>query len=192
MDLHNKPLKACSLNAKNTGGFSTLLGFFKNYFGYTLAIIGLIWVLHNFESNNLFQHLAIMKWWLVILAIICDILSYVCQGLRWQLLLETTGKLSLLESTQAIYAGLFTNEVLPMRLGELVRLYLAAKSTKKKVSEILPSVIIERFLDAVWLALSIGMLAVFLPLPKDLKMASNILGIVIVIGIAVFFYIILK
>jgi hypothetical protein len=39
---------------------------------------------------------------------VCDVLSYVVQAVRWQLLLKPVGKIGWLEAAQAIYAGLFT------------------------------------------------------------------------------------
>ncbi len=181
MDLHYQPLTSNMLKYR-------LLNLVKHYGGYSLAIVGLIWVLHNFECRALWLHLASMNWLLVMLAIVCDILSYVCQGLRWQLLLKPIGKLSLWQSTRAIYAALFTNEILPMRLGELLRLYLVAKSTEKKVTEIIPSMVMERFLDGVWLALSIAILAIFLPLPKDLQLVSELLIVIVILATIVLLY----
>jgi glycosyltransferase 2 family protein len=62
--------------------------------------------------------LAGIDWRWVGLAMICFVLSYVVQAVRWQLLLEPVGRIRLLEAAQAIFVGLFTNEVLPMRAGE--------------------------------------------------------------------------
>ena len=56
-----------------------------------------------------------------------DILSYVCQGMRWSLLLHPIGRISTFQATEAIYAGLFVNEILPMRLGEVLRIYLVSR-----------------------------------------------------------------
>src|SRR5215510_12351841 len=91
---------------------------FRNWryaIGWLLAAAGLIWVLHDIHPSKLAGELAGIDWRWIALAMICDVLSYVVQAVRWQLLLRPVGKISLSHATQAIYVGLFTNEVLPMR-----------------------------------------------------------------------------
>jgi hypothetical protein len=129
-----------------------------------------------------------INWWLVALAVIFDILSYVVQGLRWQQLLHTAGTITTLRTTQAVYAGLFVNEILPMRIGELVRTYLVSRWLSVKFIAIIPSVAIERFFDALWLAAGIIITALFVQLPKDFRDAVNTLGIALVILVALFLY----
>jgi uncharacterized protein (TIRG00374 family) len=118
------------------------------------------------------------------------VLSYVCQGIRWRLLLQPVGRISILHSTQAIYAGLFTNEVLPMRIGELVRAYLVARWTEAKFLTIIPSMVVERLIDGGWLAVVFGITAIFVPLPGILLKAGDTLGIIVVIATVLFLYLV--
>jgi uncharacterized protein (TIRG00374 family) len=131
-------------------------------------------------------HVGAMNWWWVIPAVGCDILSYVCEGLRWQYLLRPLGRLSVLRATQAVYIGLFTNEVTPMRLGELVRIYLAGRWMNKPVASVVPSMLVSRLLDAAWLALGFGALAIFVPLPANLLLAGDLLGAGVLVLAVVF------
>ncbi len=123
---------------------------------------------------------------------ICDVLSYVVQGARWRLLLEPVGKISLLQSMQAIFAGLFTNEVLPMRPGEFARSYIASRWMGANFVAILPSIILERLFDGVWIAAGVGMAAIFAPLPEDLIKAGEMFGAVIALIVALFVYLVLR
>jgi uncharacterized protein (TIRG00374 family) len=156
--------------------------------GYLLALACLYWVFYDIHFQSLWQSLPGINWWLVVLAVICDILSYVCQGLRWQQLLHTAGTITTLRATQAVYAGLFVNEILPMRIGELVRTYLVSRWLSVKFISIIPSVAIERFFDAIWLATGIIITALFVQLPKDFRNAANMLVIALVILVALFLY----
>jgi hypothetical protein len=123
--------------------------------GYLFAIACLSWVFYDINFKILWQSMPGINWWLVVLAVIFDILSYVVQGLRWQQLLHTAGTITTLRATQAVYAGLFVNEIVPMRIGELVRRYLVSQWLSVKFIAIIPSVAIERFFDALWLAAGI-------------------------------------
>jgi glycosyltransferase 2 family protein len=154
--------------------------------GYIAAAAGLAWVLYDIRPADLLDHVSRIKWWWVALAVFADVLSYVCQGWRWKLLLRPVGEISTLESTQAIYAGLFVNEVLPMRVGELVRAYLAARHAAADFVAVLPSMVVERLFDGVWLAFGVGLAARFVSLPKRLALAGEALGLVAVAAVALF------
>ena len=168
---------------------------FRNWryaIGWLLAVAGLILVLHDIHPSKLARQLAGINWRWVALAMVCDVLSYVVQAVRWQLLLKPVGNISLLEATQAIYAGLFTNEVLPMRPGEFVRSYLASRWMGASFVAILPSIIVERLFDGVWIAMGVGLAAIFAPLPEDLIEAGETFGAVIALIVALFIYIVLR
>src|SRR5262245_21524270 len=75
--------------------------------GYSLAGAGLIWAARGFQPAKLLGQLAHVNWRWIALALVCDVASYVCQGARWRLLLKPVGEVTTLQSTQAIYAGLF-------------------------------------------------------------------------------------
>jgi uncharacterized protein (TIRG00374 family) len=123
---------------------------------------------------------------------VIDILSYVVQGVRWKLLLRGKGRLSLLRVTQAIYVGLFTNEILPLRIGELVRSYLVSRWLSKDLMSIFPSIAVERLMDSVWLSVLIGLSAFAVPLPDRLIESEKILGAVVLIGTGLFLYLVLR
>ncbi len=159
---------------------------------YAFAGACLVWVFHDVHPRRLLATMTIANWWFLGLAIAVDILTYVLQGLRWTVLLAPIGQLRPLRATQAIYAGLFTNEVVPLRFGELVRAFLAAGWLRSGVGAVVPSMVVERFLDALWLAVGIGLVAIAVPLPKDLVEAGDVLGIVVLVAAAVFLFIVLR
>jgi uncharacterized protein (TIRG00374 family) len=133
-----------------------------------------------------------MDWRWAALAVAFDILSYVCQGWRWKLLLQPLGEIRLLRTTQAIYVGLFANEVFPMRVGELARLFLVSRWIGAPFAAVFPSLAVERFFDGVWLAFCIGLTAMFIPLPRDLLRAGDALGAAVLLASAVFLYVVLR
>jgi uncharacterized protein (TIRG00374 family) len=124
---------------------------------------------------------------LVTIAIICDVLSFVCQGLRWRLLLQPFGSISVLRATQAIYSGMFVNEVLPMKLGELLRAYLISRWTSVKLGTVAASIVIERLFDGFWLVAAFLVTMIFIPLPRRLIVAGDALAalILILIGLLI-------
>ena len=80
--------------------------------GYSVSIACLIWVYRGFDWESELPRLLATNWWWVSLAVISDIAVYVCQGWRWSTLLTPLAKVSVWKTTQAVYIGLFANEVL--------------------------------------------------------------------------------
>jgi uncharacterized protein (TIRG00374 family) len=164
----------------------------KTILGYALAVVCLAWVIHGTRLDRLFANVGHISWSLVVLGLVFDVVSYICAGARWHFLLLPVGRLGALRTTQAIYAGLFLNEVLPMRVGELTRAYLVSRWLKASVLRIIPSMAMERFFEATWLAVGIGLTAMFVPLPQNLVRSGDILGALVLAGAALFFVIVLR
>jgi uncharacterized protein (TIRG00374 family) len=164
----------------------------RPFLGYLIAVLCLAWVFHDVKFSELFQRVGSIRWPLVVVAVGCDVMSYVCQGLRWELLLRPIGRLPVWRTTQAIYVGLFTNELVPLRVGELVRAFLVSRWVSRDMLSILPSMAVERLCDGVWTALAIGVTAILVPLPKDLLHGEEVLGVVVLVGTAIFVYLVLR
>ncbi len=164
----------------------------KRALAYTFALACLVWVFHDIHVRQLLAAMSIANWRLVGLAILVDILTYVLQGMRWKLLLARVGRLSSLRATQAVYAGLFINELVPLRFGELVRAFLVSRWLSLQFTAVLPSMLIERFLDALWLAAGIGLAAIFVPLPKELITAGDALGGIVLLATALLLWMIFR
>lgn len=119
----------------------------------------------------------------VLAAVLCDIAVYCVQGWRWNELLIPVGKLPVWRSMQAIYIGLFANEVLPLRPGEVIRSFLQARWSGVPFAVVLSSVVIERLFDGFWLILGFLVTSFFVDLPPVLVYGSRILaGILLILG----------
>jgi uncharacterized protein (TIRG00374 family) len=178
--------------AGETPSASSKRSWLKPALGYIFAAACLVWVFHDVDVRDIWQHVRNVNPWWVALAIMCDVLAYVCQGVRWSLLLLPVGRVSPAQSTQAIYAGLFTNEVLPLKAGELVRAYLIARWLQVKMGAVIPSMLVERLFDGIWLALGLMLMTIFLPLPRNLLEAGDVLGILLMLATGMFFFVILR
>jgi uncharacterized protein (TIRG00374 family) len=164
----------------------------KRALAYIFALACLIWVFHDIKGRELLAAMSIAKWRFAALAIIVDILTYILQGVRWKLLLAPLGRISSLRATQAVYAGLFTNELVPLRFGELVRAFLVARWLATRFTRVLPSMVVERFLDTFWLAGAVVLAAMFVPLPKEFLDAGYVLGGIVLVGASLFLWLLFR
>ncbi len=164
----------------------------KAVLSYGIPLALLVWIFHDLNVREAVTSLRGLRWELVAAAVVVDVLGYVFQALRWRALLAPLGRLPLLRLVQAIYTGLFVNEILPMRTGEVVRAFLVARWTSVRFRSVLPSMAVERLLDGVILTLALGLAASFLPLPAGLTQAAEMLGALILVLTVVFVYLVLR
>jgi glycosyltransferase 2 family protein len=160
--------------------------------GIVLALGGLIWVLQDVHPGTMLASIRAMDWRWLVPAIAFDVLSYYCQGLRWQLLLAPVGRISAFSATESIYVGLFTSEVLPLRIGELARAFLVSRRLDCEVKKVFPSIAVERLFDAFWMAAAIGITAVFIPLPRNLARAADVLGVLVLVATGLLLWVVLR
>ena len=159
--------------------------------GYGLSIGCLLWVLHGYRVKGLMHDIRTLDWRWVSVAILADLAIYVAQGWRWNTLLAPVVRLRLWRTVQAIYIGLFANEVLPLRAGELIRWYLLAHWNDLRLSLSFASVAVERVIDGVWMLLAFLITAGFVRgIPRDLIILVQALGALIVLSTGALFWIV--
>jgi uncharacterized protein (TIRG00374 family) len=143
----------------------------------------LLWVYHDFDWRTELPKLARIHGGWIALAVFSDVFVYVSQAWRWNILLRPVATIPLGKSVQAIYIGLFANEVLPLRSGELIRCYLLTVWDRIPFPLVLSSALIERLIDGVWLIFGFAMVSLFVDLPQEIEAAVWILvSVVAVIG----------
>ena len=145
-----------------------------------LSLICLAWVLSGAGLQHIWGEVQHMHWHWVVIALVADALVYLLHGWRWKLLLRPVENVSFLSCIQAIYVGLFANEVLPLRAGELIRCFLLSRSTELPISVTFASALIERIFDGIWLMTCFFMALHMGKLPGVLIKGGYILGIMIV------------
>ena len=140
-----------------------------------LVSIGcLVWALRDAKLGELKDDLASMNWWWVAVAVIADVVMYFWHAMRWRILLRPVVRLRYWDTVRAIYVGLFANEVLPFRVGEVLRCYLLTKETRVLTNQALPfsvsltSALIERVFDGIWLSACLYAMLYFIPIPRGL------------------------
>jgi len=160
---------------------------------YSLSLACLLWVYHDFDWRTELPKLLKIHWAWILLAVICDVAVYVSQAWRWNILLRPIQSLTLGRSVQAIYIGLFANEVLPLRSGELIRCYLLAHWQRLAFPLVLSSALIERLIDGLWLIFGFALLSLFTDLPNEVEFGGYALAAVVaVIGAVVLFAVLHK
>jgi glycosyltransferase 2 family protein len=153
--------------------------------GYSLSAGCLFWVLRGYPLGELLPNIRSLDWKWVTLAVMADLAVYVVHAWRWNTLLFPVARLGLWSTVQAIYIGLFANEVLPLRVGELIRCYLLAHWNNLRLSLGFASAAVERIIDGIWMLVAFMITAGFVrALPRDLTLSVQILGSLLILATA--------
>jgi uncharacterized protein (TIRG00374 family) len=121
--------------------------------GYTVSGISLIWVFSRFPYRLLGDHLRTMDWWWVSLAVALEFAVYFVDAWRWSAFLQPVGAPSFGVALQAVFIGVFANDVLPARAGELIRCFLLSYETEVPFSLAVTSDVILRIMDGLWVVI---------------------------------------
>lgn len=159
-----------------------------------MSIGCLIWTLRDARLGELKDDLATMDWKWVAVAVAADIGVYCWHALRWSLLLRPLVRVGYWRTVRAIYVGLFANEVLPFRAGEVLRCYLLSRWTELPFSVSLSSAVIERVFDGIWLCVCLFLALRIIPFPHQFHwlvdgawvLGGIVLAGVLLLGIAMF------
>lgn len=147
-----------------------------------LSVVCLVWTLSGADLGQIWQDVRDINWHWVIFALIADACVYLLHGWRWKLMLAPIERIRFWHAVEAIYVGLFANEVIPLRAGELIRCFLLSKSTDIPISVTFASALIERIFDGIWLiACLLFALSRTHGIPVPLRNGGYILAALIVI-----------
>ncbi len=159
--------------------------------GYALSAGCLIWVLHGYPIRDLPGQIRQLDWKWVALGIAADLAVYVVHGWRWNTLLGPVVRLRLWRTVQAIYIGLFANEVLPLRTGELIRCYLLGHWNDLRLSLSFASAAVERLIDGFWMLTTFLITAsIVRGIPRDLLILVQFIGVLLFAGAGILIWVV--
>jgi uncharacterized protein (TIRG00374 family) len=147
-------------------------------------------LLRSVDLHELGAQLARTSWGWVLVSVVLGIAGLYARALRWRWLfppgLRPPG------IVPATMIGYMANNVLPLRAGEVVRIYTAARrlreaeplSPTQAFWLVTATVVIERVLDSLALVLILTVLVFMMPVPAPVEWAAGVLLAVDVVGVA--------
>ncbi len=116
-----------------------------------IALICFAWVLAGTDWKALANNVRHLSWWWVVVSVASNLAVYLLQGWRWCLVLAPVAPIPFWQAVRAVYVGLFANETLPFKAGEIIRCFLLGRWNALPISVTLASALIERIFDGFWL-----------------------------------------
>lgn len=119
--------------------------------GYLVSAVSLVWVFSHFPYRELEHRIRALDWPWVALAVALEITVYFADAWRWRELLEPVGRPSFGAALQAVFVGIFANDVLPARTGELLRCFLLGYESSVTLPVAFASEAVLRVMDGIWI-----------------------------------------
>jgi uncharacterized protein (TIRG00374 family) len=155
------------------------------FLSWGISAAALAYVLSRLRLSELSKDFAGITWWLVVAAIVVEILPRLLEAMRWQYLLKPL-RLHFDRLLQAIYVGTLYSAVLPLSGGDVVRSAVVARQARVGVTRVLATVLTERVADALAIILAVWFTLRGLTIPFVLRIALAVLevgaGLAMVVG----------
>ena len=136
----------------------------KFWIGFAISLLLLILFLVTVDLDRMGDALADANYLYVVPAVAMYLVSVLFRTLRWQVLLRHMRPIRIRRLYPVVVVGYMANNLLPMRLGELVRSYYVGDREGISKTSALATIFVERVLDALTLLFFISAIALFVPL----------------------------
>lgn len=117
-------------------------------FGIVVSIIFLVWALSKEDLGQVGGAILKANYWALLPALLLYFIGVWVRAVRWQILLHPIApKVGLYKTFEVVVIGYMANDVLPARIGELVRAYVLSKREGVRKSATLATILVERIFD---------------------------------------------
>lgn len=140
----------------------------KRFFiGLVLSVVFLAVFLWRADVGDVWEAMESANYLYIAPAVAMYLTSLLWRTLRWKIILSPMGDYRVSRLWPVVIVGYAANNVLPVRLGELVRSYFLNIREGVSKTTALATILIERVADGMALLLLVGVVAIFIP-PIDL------------------------
>src|SRR5574337_1114991 len=131
-----------------------------------IASIVCTWLfIRNIDWSLLKNALLDANYWFIIPTLILTLLVYVIRAIRWRGLLSHIKSVSVINLLSITCIGFMANNILPARVGEVLRPFLLTKKEDIKFSTSVATGIVERIFDMLGLIIFTVVVIALLPHP---------------------------
>jgi uncharacterized protein (TIRG00374 family) len=150
-----------------------------------LSLFLLAWFLRGIDVHALGRAFANAHLWLIAGAVAVTLLTYTLRAWRWQALLAPIGGASFRNSFRITVIGFTATNLLPGRLGEVLRPYLVSLAEPVSAPAAFATIVIERLLDvgSVMLLFGVFLMTSTLDVGRDVKFAGLLAAVGSIAGL---------
>jgi uncharacterized protein (TIRG00374 family) len=135
--------------------------------GFLVTGVFLVLAVRNVDLAAVARELATADYRLLLPAAMCTLGGYLLRTARWRVLLEPVLSVPFRTAFGALMLGFAANNVLPARVGEVVRAYALGRTTGASVSVGFATIVVERVFDGLTLLALMALALRVAPIPAD-------------------------
>jgi len=126
------------------------------YFGFGVSAVLLWLILRKIDGARMVQAVLAIKSGYFALSLVFYLVTIFFRSVRWRYLLESERPVAVFPLLSATSIGLMTNNVLPLRIGDVVRAYLIGRHARISGVTAFATLAVERIVDALCLLSILG------------------------------------
>jgi uncharacterized protein (TIRG00374 family) len=155
--------------------------------GMVVSLVLLGWVVWRTDWAEVYQRLREADPILLLVAFLLALANLVMRAWRWRIMLEPEDSESPFNTIfDIVNLGYLANNILPARLGDILRGYLAGEWTRASLAYSLSTTVVERILDTLVVVLLLFATLPFLPVPEVAARTGVWVGIAFLLAAAAF------
>ena len=139
---------------------------FQTVLGVAVSALLLYLAARNVRPAEILPLLGQVNYFFLALAGACALLAIWFRAWRWRYLIPDSETMKTGNLFSATMIGFMGNNLLPLRIGDLARAYIAARKENVTASGILATVVIERLLDVFAILAMLSVIFFHMPLPR--------------------------
>ncbi|MCK4273155.1 flippase-like domain-containing protein, partial [bacterium] len=148
--------------------------------GILISVVFLVYLFYKVDFKELADALKGANYLWLIPNVILIMVTMVFRAYRWKHMIEPIKQIAVSRLFSITMIGFMANNVLPARLGEVVRAYFLSKKTGIRKSLSLATIVLERLSDFAALLLSALLVSLFFSLPPVVERMGIVAGLIFV------------
>lgn len=152
--------------------------------GIFVSLLALYFIVTQLNFELFWQALTTANYWYLLPCMIFLLLGLVTRALRWRVLLNDA--LPLRRTFSIMNVAYLVNGVLPLRIGEVARVYLVSRTHESiPMPTTMSTIIVERLLDLLTIVVMVLLALMMGSIPDELRAASVVAAIAAIVGFTI-------
>lgn len=145
------------------------------FIGLLISAVFLYLAFRNVNIPEMVEALEKANYWWLLPGIVMMFISLGIRAYRWQFFLLSIAKVPIKKLFSSMMIGYMANNVLPLRLGEIMRALAIGNSAKISRTSAFATILVERIIDVISLLMILGFTVFFHEFPPNIKNAGLII-----------------
>lgn len=159
----------------------------KFWLGLVIGLVFLYLAFSGQDFKEIGASLGQANYWWLIPGLISYFIGVGIRAIRWHYLLGPIQKVPTRRLFPVVVIGYMANNVLPVRMGEVVRAYVLDRREGVRKTAALATIVVERIMDGLTMLLFLALASLFVSVSPDIQGIEKIASLVFLAGIILFF-----